>query len=138
MRCKSIGVKTFIFRAPRIASFAGSQKSRDTMCSEYNGWANWETWNMALWIGEDHDGEHILLQAREEIADFTDDEVVNVHEATSSLASWLRDFAEEVYLGHLNKDDIKGPVADAIYHSYLPKVEWYEIAKHYIEEAGQE
>jgi hypothetical protein len=108
------------------------------MCEKYNGWTNWETWNMALWIGEDHDGEHILLQAREEIADFTDDEVVNVHEATSSLASWLRDFAEEVYLGHLNKDDIKGPVADAIYHSYLPKVEWYEIAKHYIEEAGQE
>ena len=93
---------------------------------------------MALWIGEDHDGEHILLQAREEIADFTDEEVVNVHEATSSLASWLRDFAEEVYLGHLNKDDIKGPVADAIYHSYLPKIEWYEIAKHYIEEAAAE
>ena len=107
------------------------------MCSEYNGWANWETWNMALWLGEDDD-EGILNQARAEIEDFTDESVVNVHEATGSLASWLRSYCEEVYFGHLNQHDLRGPAADAIYSSYLPKVEWYDIAKHYIKEAGEE
>ena len=92
---------------------------------------------MALWLGESDD-ESILNQAHTEIDDFTDEGVVNVHEATGSLAGWLRSYCEEVYLGHLNQDDLRGPVADAIYSSYWPKVEWYEIAGHYIEEAGAE
>ena len=29
--------------------------------SNYNGWANWETWNVALWIGKE---EHICRIAR--------------------------------------------------------------------------
>jgi len=107
------------------------------MCSEYNGWANWETWNMALWLGEDND-ENILNQARVEIEDFTDERIVNVTEAASSLAGWLRDYCDEVYFGHLSQDDLRGPAADAIYSSYLPKVQWYDIAKHYIKEAVQE
>lgn len=107
------------------------------MCEKYNGWTNWETWNMALWLGESDD-ESILNQAYTEVDDFTDEGVVNVHEATGSLAGWLRSYCEEVYLGHLNQDDLRGPVADAIYSSYWPKVEWYEIAEHYIEEAGAE
>jgi hypothetical protein len=103
------------------------------MCNTYNGWANWETWNMALWLGEDDD-EAIQNQAITEIDDFTDEGVVNVHEATSSMAEWLRAYCEEVYLGHFDQATFRGPIADAIYSSYWPKVEWYDIAKHYIEE----
>jgi hypothetical protein len=105
------------------------------MCEKYNGWTNWETWNMALWLGEDDD-ESVRTQAFAEVEDFTDEGVVNAHEAISSMAEWLRAYCEEVYLGHLDQDDLRGPVADAIHSSYWPKVQWYEIAQHYIEEAN--
>jgi hypothetical protein len=107
------------------------------MCNTYNGWANWETWNMALWIGESND-ESILSQANREIEDFTGETEMDITGATCSLAEWLQTYCEEVYLGHLNQDDLRGPVADAIYSSYLPKVEWHDIAKHYIQEALHE
>lgn len=105
------------------------------MCEKYNGWANWETWNMALWLGESDD-EAILDQAHRELDDFTDETEVNIREATSSMAEWLRVYCEEVYLGHLNQEDLRGPVGDAIWSSYWPKIEWYDIAENYVKEAA--
>lgn len=105
------------------------------MCSEYNGWVNWETWNMALWLGESDD-EAIMDQAHREVDDFTDETEVNIREATSSMAEWLRVYCEEVYLGHLNQEDLRGPVGDAIWLSYWPKIEWYDIAENYVKEAA--
>lgn len=107
------------------------------MCSEYNGWVNWETWNMALWLGESDD-EAILDQAHREVDDFTDETKVNIHEATGSMAEWLRAYCEEVYLGYLRHEDLPGPVRDAIWSSYWPKIEWYDIAEHYVKEAAGE
>lgn len=109
------------------------------MCSEYNGWVNWETWNMALWLGES-DEESILDQAHREIEDFTEETTaeettVNISGASHSLAEWLRVYCEEVYLGHLSREDLRGPAGDAIWSSYWPKIEWYDIANNYIKEA---
>jgi len=31
-------------------------KRRPFMDNEYNGWKNWATWNVALWLGNEKEG----------------------------------------------------------------------------------
>ena len=47
----------------------------------YNGWANYETWNVALWIQNDP-GFYAAAQQAEEIGDFLDYVVGNGHTHT--------------------------------------------------------
>ena len=108
------------------------------MCDKYNGWTNWETWNAALWIGEvDGMPDEIANQALKEIENYTDDDNVDVNQATYVLAQWLEGYATEMFFGHIDRDELHGPAADAIYHSYIPSVDWYEIARHYIADAQE-
>lgn len=108
------------------------------MCKEYNGWANYETWNMNLWIGEvDGISDAIHEQALKELEDFTDEGDINIPDARYSLGNWIEGYAEEMFFGHLDRDELHGPAADAIFHGYLPLVDWYEIAEHYIKDAQE-
>ena len=38
-------------------------------CTKYNGWKNWETWNVALWINNDY-GNYLLAKESKDYADF--------------------------------------------------------------------
>ena len=113
MRCKSIGVKTFIFRAPRIASFAGLRKGKDTMCSEYNGWTNYETWNMNLWLTNDSSFYEIAEDAIQVIVsdDYTDTEdkpiAIEKDDLVCKTAEWLKEHAYDVYLDGFDSTDYR-------------------------------
>jgi hypothetical protein len=109
------------------------------MCDkEYNGWTNWETWNTALWIGEvDGMGDAIYEQALKELEDATDDEGVDTVQAHWSLSKWLEGYTEEMFFGHIDRDELHGPASDAIFISYLPAVDFFQIAKHYIHDAQE-
>ncbi len=39
------------------------------MSERYNGWANWETWNVALWIGND-EGLYSIARESKDYATF--------------------------------------------------------------------
>ena len=46
--CHSIAPKP-----PNPVFIMGSYQTNHSMNDTYQGWANWETWNAALWIGND-------------------------------------------------------------------------------------
>jgi len=104
------------------------------MCDKYNGWANWETWNIGLWISE-MDGlpDMIFEQAKKEVEEEFNDDEFDKWTATRSLAKYLEELCHEVF----DTDDsspTQGPLADAI-GMYYAHVQWHDIAEHYIDEA---
>lgn len=92
----------------------------------YNGWTNYETWNVALWLGESGGFED------SEIAEYLqraidDDETDIRAAATGSLADYLQEMHDE------NRPTVTGVYADLL-GAALQAVDWREIASHYVDE----
>lgn len=80
----------------------------------YQGWENYETWCVALWLNNDHGYyKHITTQARR-----TNKE---------DFAEYLKDFVEELL------PDLEGFPADLLTHA-VSQVDWFEIAESYYED----
>ena len=87
------------------------------MCKEYNGYSNYQTWNVALWL-DNEPGEYSYVR----------DMAVELEKA-SRLADWLKDYVEEI--NPLN--DTANMFSDLMSHA-LANVNWYEIAKGIMED----
>ena len=95
---------------------------------EYNGWTNYETWNVALWLDNDQ-GSYGYWRERAEEA--IDDAEGDKDEATSVLASQLSDEVEG------NAPDLGSSCYADMLNAALGEVNWYEIAGHYCDEAKE-
>jgi hypothetical protein len=92
----------------------------------YNGWKNYETWNVALWI----DNEYGMYQQRQEMAQSAyDDADGDMDEAKSKLADALKDWIEE--MNPIASDN--SPFTDLL-GAALGEVDWYEIAENFLED----
>lgn len=93
------------------------------MTERYNGWTNYETWNAGLWLDDSYWHERAEEIMREENND--------KDEATFELARLMEDDAEEMMPA------VEGMYADLLGAS-MSRINWYEIAKHYVDEVEVE
>ena len=103
---------------------------------EYNGWTNYETWLVKLWLDNDQGAaEYWEEEAREAMQDvvekdtFSADDLRNsaAYDLADRLKDWHENYVEEVMpspAGFLND----------LINSALSEVNWEEIARHYVEE----
>lgn len=85
---------------------------------EYNGWTNYETWLMALWIDTD---EYQYATVREIAGECSE---------AHDLATRIQELMEA------DQPELTGLWADML-NSALSQVNWYEIAEHYDEDMLQ-
>lgn len=105
--------------------------------TRYNGWTNYETWNVALWIGNE-EGSYRYWQDRTEAAyrDAVDrfpseDREHWSMEAVNTLSEELENEHEE------NMPKLSGTYGDML-TAALGEVNWYEIATNYIEDLDRD
>lgn len=98
------------------------------MCKPYNGYANYETWAVSLWIDNDPGLYSEIQEMAESCYDEDDD-----RKGRDELATQLKDYIEEMnpLLDDANMfSDLMGAALD--------NVEWYEIADNWIEVIEEE
>lgn len=95
----------------------------------YNGWSNYETWNLALWFGNDQGSQEFWEERAQAAWNDTDEEEERGErksEATLVVAKELKETIEE------ESPQVTGFYAD-ILNAAIREVNWYEIAEHYME-----
>ena len=93
----------------------------------YNGWTNWETWLVSLWIDNEQTiYEHYLIAAREELS-----KDVTHREAEHELSVVLSEQFDEMM------PDIGGLYLDLL-SGALREVNWREISRHLAEQVDEE
>jgi len=92
--------------------------------NEYNGWYNYETWVVNLWMDND---EGSYTYWRETAIHALEDADNDKDDATSALAQMLESEHEEAL------PELQGFAADLL-SAAMSEVNWYEIAEHLVED----
>lgn len=103
----------------------------------YNGWANYETWNVALWI----DNEQGSYRARQKMAEDawktteykrTYSSQTREDSAKCLLADSLKDWIEEM------APDLGASMFADLLNAALGEVDWYEMADNFLEDVEKD
>jgi hypothetical protein len=86
----------------------------------YNGWCNYETWLVHLWLSQDQE----VYDALSEDARCAD----TMYDAKNAIKNWVENELEQFLEGRE-----AGMFVDLL-RSALSEVNWYEIARHMREE----
>lgn len=100
---------------------------------EYNGWTNYETWAVNLWM-DNEEGSYSYWRERAEevVKDASGDTIEEKKtEATSTLADEIKDLHEE------GMPEVQGVFADLL-NAAMSEVNWYEIAQHLVDDVEVE
>ena len=97
------------------------------MSDKYNGWTNYETWNVKLWIDNDEGSYNYWKERTEEIADDAEERDA----AELALADVLKAEHEETL------PELTGFAADLL-NAAFGEVDWYEIAASLLDDHAYE
>lgn len=100
------------------------------MSDGYNGWKNYETWNVNLWLESDEGTyEYTRELTRDVLAEHEDDED---YVTVGALAERLREYVDE--LPEVESVTGQATLASDLLQAALSEVDWYEIAEHYVQD----
>lgn len=85
----------------------------------YNGWTNYETWLVNLWLGD-----HFASCAD----DVADDVATDLHEMAQALEQWTSDVLA------MDVSSIESGFTCDLINASLSRVDWRDIAEHYVRE----
>ena len=89
----------------------------------YNGWTNYETWNVVLWIDNEEGSYRYWRDTVREICEDSDEK----DDAICSVSKRLEDEIKE------GAPELQGTYSDLL-SAALSEVNWYEIAENWVDE----
>lgn len=105
------------------------------MCDGYQGWRNYETWLVNLWMDNEQGSQDFFRETAKEIYDQTDSYNIGMNKtelARCRFADWLKQYHTEE-----NKPELAGVYGDLL-GGALSAVCWDEIARHHIDAVLEE
>jgi hypothetical protein len=95
----------------------------------YNGWTNYETWNVALWLDNDGSDTYWRERAEERVRESEEERFfTRAERAALDLADELKNEISE------NAPDLGASMFSDLLSAALSEVNWLEIARHYVDE----
>jgi len=108
------------------------------MSQDYNGWKNYETWNVALWIDNDQGSYSQRCEMAQEC--WEESEYNNAYKGESREDAAKRLLAERLkdWIDGMNPIASEASLFTDLLGAALGEVDWYEIAGNFLEDVEKE